>query len=148
MSADKGWTQEESARVLEELADLIEATEPAELAKELREGGHDLLEVEGRMKAAALAGIKNFKQQGLHRARERYRESSVRIERQARTLKGSTADRRRRLFNALEANPGLRSSLTVQHRDFNEMTEEDVDSALEEIEILGVLEDVDDDAPY
>ncbi len=146
MSADKGWTREESARVLEELADLIEATEPAELSQDLREDGHDLSEVERRMKAAAFAGIKNFKQQGLHRARERYRESSGRIEQQSRELKGSTADRRRRLFNALEANPGLRSSLTVQHRDFDEMTKEDIDSALEEMEILGVLEGSNDDA--
>lgn len=146
MSVNKGWRQEESARVLNELAATIEAAEPAELATALQEGGHDLGEIESRMKTAALAGIKQFKQQGLHRARERYRESSARIERQSRGLKGSSADRRRRLFNALEANPDLRSSLTVQHRNFNEMTEEDIDSALEEMEILGVLGDVDDTA--
>jgi GrpB-like predicted nucleotidyltransferase (UPF0157 family) len=146
MSFSKAWTREETERVLEELGSLIEAAEPAEVAADLKEGGHDLSEVEARMKTAALAGIKSFKQKGLHRARERYQESSSRIERRTQRLTGSSADRRRRFFDVLETNPGLRSSLTVQHRDFNEMTEDDIDSALEEMEILGVLGEWDDDA--
>lgn len=146
MSVTKGWSREETERVLEQLAASIEAAEPAEIAADLKEGGLDLSEVETRMRAAALSGIKAFKQKGLHRARKRYVESSVQIERRTRGLRGSTADRRRRFFSALEANPGIRSSLTVQHRDFSEMTEEDIDSALEEMEILGVLGEPDDDA--
>jgi hypothetical protein len=146
MSVNSGWTRGETERVLEELAASLEAAEPAEIAVELKESGHDLSEVEARMKAAALAGIKSFKQKGLHRARERYQESSSRIEQRSQKLVGSSVDRRRRFFSVLEANPSLRSSLTVQHRDFNEMTEDDIDSALEEMEILGVLGEWDDNA--
>lgn len=146
MSVTKGWSREETERVLEELAASIEATEPVEIAADLKAGGFDLSEVESRMRASALSGIKAFKQKGLHRARARYQESTTRIERRTRGLTGSTEDRRWRFIHALEANPGIRSSLTVQHRDFNEMTEQDIDSALEEMEILGVLgeRDVDD----
>ncbi len=146
MSVTKGWSRKETERILEELAASIESAEPTEIAADLKDGGFDLSEVESRMRAAALSGIKVFKQKGLHRARERYQESSARIERRARGLTGSSADRRRRFFHALETNPGIRSSLTVQHRDLNEMTEEDIDSALEEMEILGVLGEPDDDA--
>lgn len=31
----------------------------------------------------------------------------------------------------------------MQHRDLNELTDTDIDSALEELEILGALEDLD-----
>ncbi len=144
MSVIKGWSREETERILEELAVSIEAAEPAEIAADLKDGGVDLIEIESRMKAAALSGIKTFKQKGLHRARERYQESSARIERQARGLTESSADRRRRFFQVLETNPEIRSSLTVQHRDLTEMTEDDIDSALEEMEILGVLGEPDD----
>ncbi len=146
MSVTKGWTREQSERVLEELAASIEAAEGAEVAADLKDGGYDLNEIESRMRAAALSGIKAFKQKGLHRARERYQVSSSQIERRTQKLIGSSADRRRRFFHALEVNPGIRSSLTVQHRDFSQMTEEDIDSALEEMEILGVLGEQDDDA--
>jgi hypothetical protein len=32
----------------------------------------------------------------------------------------------------------------MQHRDLNELTDTDIDSALDELEILGALEDLDD----
>jgi hypothetical protein len=62
MSANKRWTPQEEERLLDQLADSIE-TEPAtEIAAEMKEGGHDLIDIAGRMKAAALAGVKQFKQ--------------------------------------------------------------------------------------
>ena len=146
MSISKGWTRAETELVLEELAASIETSEPAELAADFRDSGDDLSVIENRMKTAAIKGIKAFKQQGLHHARERYQQSSLRIGRQLRSLSGSSDDRRRRLFSALQAHPGIEASLTIQHRDFGEMTEDDINSALEEMEILGVLGEPDDDA--
>jgi hypothetical protein len=62
MSANKRWTPQEEERVLDQLADSIE-TEPATvIAAEMKEGGHDVIDIAGRMKAAALAGVKQFKQ--------------------------------------------------------------------------------------
>lgn len=62
MSANKRWTPQEVERVLDQLADSIE-TEPATvIAAEMKEGGHDVIDIAGRMKAAALAGVKQFKQ--------------------------------------------------------------------------------------
>jgi hypothetical protein len=62
MSANKRWTSQEEERFLDELADSI-GTEPATvIAAEMKEGGHDVAEIAGRMRAAALAGIKQFKQ--------------------------------------------------------------------------------------
>jgi hypothetical protein len=62
MSANKRWTPQEEERLLDHLADSIE-TEPAtEIAAEMKEGGHDVTDIAGRMRTAALTGVKQFKQ--------------------------------------------------------------------------------------
>jgi GrpB-like predicted nucleotidyltransferase (UPF0157 family) len=144
MSANKRWTREEAERVLDQLADSIEIVDPAEVAADLKDSGHDLKDVAAQMKSAALTGVKAFRQQRLHRARERYQESSAKIERRARQFGGSPEERRRRFFSVLESKPALRSALTMQHRDLNELTDTDIESALDELEIPGVLEELDD----
>lgn len=147
MSANKRWTRDETERVLDQLADAIETGDPIEIAADLKDSGHDLSEVAAQMKSAALAGVKAFRQQRLHRARERYQESSAKIERRTRQFGVSPGERRQRFFSILESKPSLRSALTMQHRDLNELTDTDIDSALEELEILGALEELDDNNP-
>jgi len=144
MSAKKHWTREDAERVLDHLADSIETGAAAEIAADLKDSGHDLNDVASRMKAAALAGVKEYRQQRLHHARQRYQESSLKIERRTRRIGGSREERRQRFFSVIEAKPELKSALTMQHRDLNELTDTDIDSALEELEILGALEDLDD----
>jgi hypothetical protein len=143
MSAKKHWAREEADRVLDHIADSIETGDAAEIAADLKDSGHDLNEVASRMKAAALAGVKEYRQQRLHHARQRYQESSLRIERRTRSFGGSREERRQRFFSVIEARPELKSALTMQHRDLNELTDTDIDSALDELEILGALEDPD-----
>jgi GrpB-like predicted nucleotidyltransferase (UPF0157 family) len=144
MSVDKRWKREEAERVSDHLAESIETESASEIAAELKDSGHDVSDIAARMKAAALAGVKGFRQQRLHRARQRYDESSSRIERHSRTVGGSREERRRRFFRVLEEKPELRSRYTMQHRDLDALTDTDIDSALEELEILGALEDSDD----
>jgi hypothetical protein len=62
MSANKRWTPQEEERLLDLLADSIETETAVEIAAEMKEGGHDLADVAGLMKAAALAGVKQFRQ--------------------------------------------------------------------------------------
>lgn len=144
MSADKHWTREEAERVFDHLADSIETKSASEIAAELKESGHDVNDIAAKMKAAALAGVKGFRQQRLHHARQRYEESSSKIERRSKVVGCSREERRRRFFRVLDEKPELRSRYTMQHRDLNALADTDIDSALEELEILGALEDVDD----
>jgi hypothetical protein len=144
MSIDKRWTREEIERAFDHLAESIEAESASEIVSELKESGHDVNDVAARMKAAALAGVKAFRQQRLHHARERYVESSSRIEGRARSVVGSREERRNRFFAVLNARPEFQAQYTMQHRDLNALTDADIESALEELEILGALEDVDD----
>lgn len=144
MSIDKRWTREEAERAFDHLADSIEAESASEIASELKESGHDLNDIVARMKASALAGVKAFRQQRLHQARERYVESSSRIERHSKSVGGSREERRIRFFAVMNAKPELQAQYTMQHRDLNAITDADIESALEELEILGALKDVDD----
>ena len=144
MSANKRWTRKEAERVLDQLADSIEIGDPTEVAADLKDAGQDLKDVAAQMKSAALTGVKAFRQQRLHRARERYQESSAKIERRARQFGASPEERRRRFFLVLESKPALRSALTIQHRDLSELTDTDIESALDELDILGALEELDD----
>jgi len=144
MSANKHWTREKAERVLDQIAESIEKGDAVQIAADLKESGQDVNEIASRTKAAALAGIKEFRQQRLHQARQRYQESSSRIERRAKRFGVSPEERRRRLFSALESNPGLKSALTMQYRDLNELTDEDIETGLDDLETLGALEESDD----
>jgi len=62
MSANERWTPQEEERLLDELADSIETGTAVEIAAEMKEGGHNLADVAGLMKAAALIGVKQFRQ--------------------------------------------------------------------------------------
>lgn len=144
MSAKERWTREEAERVLDHLADSVETGDAAEISADLKDSGHDLNDVASRMKAAALASVKGYRQQRLHHARQRYQESSLKIERRIRRFGGSREDRRQKFFLVIGARPELKSALTMQHRDLDELTDTDIDSALDELELLGALEDLDD----
>lgn len=144
MSANKRWTREEAERVLDQITESIEKGDAVEIAADLKESGQDVNEIASRTKAAALAGIKEFRQKRLHQARQRYQESSSRIERRAKRFGGSPEERRRRFFSAIEANPSLKSALTMQYRDLNELTDEDIETGLDDLETLGALEESDD----
>ena len=143
MSANKRSTREQAELVLDQLADSIEAGDSAEIAGDMKESGHDLNDAVAQMKRAALEGVKAFRQQRLHRARSRYEESSSRIARRVRQFGGSPEERRLKFFSVLEAKPDLRTALTMQHRDLNELTDSDIESALDDLDVLGALEELD-----
>ena len=144
MSANKRWRREEAERLLDQIAESIEKGDASEIAADLKESGQDVDEIASLTKAAALAGIREFRQQRLLHARQRYQESSSKIERRAKRIGGSPEERRRRFFAALESNPGLRSALTMQYRDLNELTDADIETGLDDLETLGALEESDD----
>jgi len=62
MSTDKGWTPQDEERLLDRLADSIETGTAVEIAADMQEGGHDLTAIAGRIKTAAFAGVKQFRQ--------------------------------------------------------------------------------------
>jgi len=142
MSANKPWTPEQAEHVLNQIADSIEAAKPSEIEGDVLSSGGDLDSIAADMKGAALAGVKKFQQRRLHQARQRYQENSQRIEQRPRRIASSPETRRVQFFSLLHANPGVQSGLTMQHRDLNALTDADIESALEELDALGAIEDL------
>jgi len=141
MSAKKPWTSEQAGHALDRIAESIEAAKPSDIEDDLRSAGEDLDSVTALMKDASLAGIKNFRQQRLHRARQRHEENVSTIARRASRIAGSPKARREQFFAVLKANPSVQSALTLQYRDLNEITDADIETALDELDALGALGD-------
>ena len=120
------------------------AAKPNEIEEDVLSSGEDLDSIAIKMKGAVQAGIKKFQQQRLHKARQRYQENSRNIEQQPRRIASSSEARRVQFFSLLQANPSVQSALTMQHRDLNALTDADIESALEELDALGAIEDLGD----
>jgi hypothetical protein len=144
MSAKKPWTSQQAEHVLDQIAASIETASPSEIEEDLKSSGEDLDAVAASMKGAVLAGIKQFQQRKLHQARQRYQESSRKLESRERRVASSADARRVQFFSLLRSNPGVESALTVQHRDLNILTDQDIESALEELDALGAIEDLEE----
>jgi hypothetical protein len=142
MSADKPWTSEQAEHALNQLAESIEAAQPSEIEDDIASLGGDLNAIASDMKGAALAGIKKFQQRRLHQARQRSQENSRRIERRTRRVASSPEARRKQFLSLLRASPDFQAKLTVQHRDFNALTDADIESALEDLDALGAMDDL------
>jgi hypothetical protein len=142
MSADKPWTSEQAEHALNQLAESIEAAQPSEIEDDIASLGEDLSAIASDMKGAALAGIKKFQQRRLHQARQRSQENSRRIERRTRKVASSPKARRKQFLSLLRASPDFQAKLTVQHRDFNALTDADIESALEDLDALGAMDDL------
>lgn len=141
---------DESKNVMDELCNVMDTvSEPIlkmtdeEIRAELIERGEDPDKVASEVKGKILRTVKNYKQRHLNKAQEEYeRESSASQQRQA-DLPNSPEARRELLNVVCSRKPEFGSMLlTLRHRDFEELTDADVESSLEELWELGALNDL------
>jgi len=142
MSGKKQWTVEQAEHTLDQTAESVEAAPSKEIEEDVLSSGGDADVLAAQTKAALLAGVKRFQQRRLSRARQRYRESSQRIESRARRVASSAEARKTQFFALLKANPNIQSALTIQYRELSSLTDDDIASALEEADALGALEEI------
>lgn len=138
MCSDRRDAKKELDNILEELLDSIQAASPEEIAEDVRSGGRDIKDIAAAVKGDLLAAVRRFEQRKLRAARAQY-ESRVGTQRPSYTLPGTAVERRTQLMAILTAKPEMKRMLTVQHRDFENLTDEDVESALEELGELGLF---------
>lgn len=141
MSGKKPDSRAEIERILDHLAESIESAPPEELLEEAKNAGADTKKIAEGTKERLLSALKRFEQQPLHRARQRYRSNLADIEGRNQKIADTPASRREQFLSLLTRNPVLGRKLTMQHRDLEELNDEDITSALEELDILGALDD-------
>jgi hypothetical protein len=141
MCSDRRDAKKELDAILENLLDSIESTPPEEIAEELLAAGQDLDKIAGDVKSSLLAGVKCFEQRKLREARETYK---LRTRHPATTyvLPPTPEMRRNQLLGIFGQRPEMQAMVTVQHRDFDSLTDKDIASALQQLAELGLFDDL------
>jgi hypothetical protein len=124
----------------EALADAVLSASDEELFEEVRDEGLDPDAVAEETRALLLKTVKEFKQRALLAAREQHRRKIARLAAQRHQLPVSPDERRRLLDAVIAEHQRAGRMLIAQHRDFKEMTDEDVESWLQQFGALGLLD--------
>ena len=124
-----------------------EATDD-EILEEARAEGVDTALQAARMKSALLDAVQSFKQRRLREAQAAYKRESAALEQRSQAYRIPTSpEAKRELFGAIVARqPQYASMYTTQHREFQDLTDADIESYLEELAELGILDDFSNDA--
>src|SRR5258708_4768656 len=137
MSGKKPNTRDEVEHILDHLAESIEAASPEELFQEAKDAGVDTKKISEETNETLLAALKCLEQEPLHRARQQYRSNLANIESRNKRIANTPKSRREQFFSLVSRNPVLGRKLTMQHRDLESLNDEDITTALEELDILG-----------
>ncbi len=137
-------TNKKEDAVFDALAQAAAELSDEEVAAEYREEGEELSAVASRVRGLLSAAVVQ------HQSRERHR---LRRDRASRLndlgafrsrLPVAPEKRRQWLHVALQRHPASAAEVTAQFRNLNEMTDDDVESALVQLAFLGLL-DVDEE---
>ncbi len=126
-------------RLFDALADSVEEMTDEEVLAEAREAGED-----PKVVAAQVAGIieKSIRAQSERRRLEARRQYEAAIEAMSRrkySLPATANARRSLLIATVTQNPGIRSAVTLRHRELRALSDEDVTGYLEKLVDLGLL---------
>jgi hypothetical protein len=141
MSDNQRDYRKESEGILDGLAESIEAATPEELLEDTRLGDEDPVTVARHVEETLLNAVKKFEQKKLEAARQAYQLNAISRAPKNCCLPDTPHERRRRLLAVFQSRPRLGEVLTIQHRSFEDLSDEDVQSALEELAELGFLDD-------
>ena len=133
--------KEQLDAILDALAEsLLEASDEI-ILEEATEAGEDIKRTEARVKDVFRRASKAFKKKRLQEARAIY-EKETRPAKKHHLIPASFQEKFDLLVHILEARPQIKAVLTAQYRDLNELAEEDVDSFLDDLAKLGVLDEL------
>jgi hypothetical protein len=143
MPDDRRDFDKEYQTLMNALAESVLKESPEELANDLRVEGIDPGQYTEEVRQAMLDAVKAHEQQALHKARRTYSESVAAYEQRKIHLPTSSQKRREIFERAIRRDPEFRQQLTMQHRDFTDLTDEDIESYLWQLHELDVLTDDD-----
>ena len=120
------------------LSESVLSTPDEQLLEEVKEEGLDPTVVAEETRALLMNTVKRFKQRALFAAKEEHRQKAAQIAARRFRLPESAAEKRQ-LLDAVIAQHQQAGSMLIAHRDFTEMTDDDVESWLQQFGALGLL---------
>jgi hypothetical protein len=139
MSIDRNRTKLES--LYANLAQGVENASPEDLLAESKAEGDDTQQVASGVRATLLDAVRSFEQRKLHAARHGYRKRSTELRNRRNVLPPTPAERLALLMKAAGSDERV-ARVTARFRDFKDLTDEDVQSALNDLMELGALDGV------
>lgn len=131
--------------LLEALEENLEGLSDEELLANVREEGESPLAVAKETRALINDTVKKFRQRGLVAAKEQHRLRVANLANLTVELPRSASERRS-LFDAVVARQQAAGRmLTMQHREFAELTDADIETWLTQFGALGLLADTSKD---
>lgn len=121
------------------LSQSLEKASPEELLAEAKAEGQDTQQIASSVKATLLEAVRTFEQRKLRAARHGYRKRSSELK-DRRIVLPSTPAERLALLKMAASNDERIARVTARFRDFEDLKDEDVQSALEDLMELGALD--------
>jgi hypothetical protein len=126
----------ELRRVMNALADSIVDASDEEIVAEMRDEGLDPEAEAAKVRELLLAAAKKEKRR---QAQLRYEAETARLRARDYRLPATAFEQRALLASFLAARPSMRSQLTAQFRDLNELSDSDIENSLKKLDDLGAL---------
>ena len=136
--------EKEIQALYDALAETLLSATDDEILEECRRDGETPDQVARGTRALLLSGLKDFQQRSLNEAKASYQRMSKQLRTTAYRLPQTTEERRQLLMAVIGKQS--RSELVAEFRDFDEMTDDDVESWLEKFAHLGILPHEEDSA--
>ncbi len=126
--------------ILEGLAESIAHEDADELLREAQSAGRDPKMIADSLRSTVSGALKRLEQKKLEAARKTYRLRSQNELSSNSCVALTPEGRKQQLLGILQRKPALGLAITAQHRNFEDLSDEDVASALEDLAELGYLD--------
>ena len=140
--ANKKTNSERLEAMFDALAESICNESDDELLEDLRQEGVDPEAEANRLKDMMLDTLKAFQQRGLVSAQEGYRRRVEQLEKQKYPIP-ENRQAQRSLFSFVLQQPQYAGLVTAQYRDLKDLSDEDLETCLEDLAELGILDEMD-----
>jgi Fic family protein len=136
---NKRTDEEKLEALIDALGDSILEANDDEILEEIRMSGVDINAEATRLKAMMLAKVKAFRQRPLEAARVAYSRQIEQMEKKPYSIP-ETAEERRELFLNFTQNKSFEQYVTAQYRNLETLTDNDIETYLEDLAELGILQ--------
>ena len=139
--ANKKTESERLEAMFDALGESICNESDEEILEDLRQEGIDPEAEAARLRTMMLDTVKAFQQRRLIVAREGYRRRVEQLEKRKYPIPES-AQERRSLFSFVLQQPQCARLVTAQYRELKDLTDDDIETYLEDLAELGVLDEL------
>lgn len=134
--------KQELRAIMDALAESVIDSTDEEILEEVREEGLQPEAIAKQVHETLLSSVKKYRKRHLTEAMEKYQNSVSKIQTEKCDLPSTPEERRTLLSYIFNSKPQIQQMVTAQFRDFNELTDTDVESLLSQIQKLGILKDI------